>query len=51
LNLVDEIEAVTVEDLQRVVRAWFTKSNRTVSVLVPKGTDETKQAAQSEVGS
>ena len=36
LGLVDRIEAVTLDDIQRVVRTYFTKSNRTVSVLIPE---------------
>ncbi len=50
LGLVDKIEAVTVEDLQRVVGTWFTKRNRTVSVLIPEGTDDS-DAEDAEVGS
>ena len=32
---VDEIDAITAEDIQRVARAYFTKKNRTVAVIIP----------------
>ncbi len=34
----DKVAAVTAVDVQRVARQYFTKSNRTVAVLVKKGT-------------
>ncbi len=40
----DKVAAVTAEDIQRVARQYFTKSNRTVAVLVKKGTDKTVAA-------
>ena len=51
LGLVDLVEAVSVEDLQRVVRTWFTKNNRTVSVLVPEGAEGSGNVDGAEVGS
>jgi predicted Zn-dependent peptidase len=36
----DKVAAVTAADVQRVARQYFTKSNRTVAVLVKKGTDK-----------
>jgi predicted Zn-dependent peptidase len=32
---VDEIEAITAEDIQRVAKTYFKKKNRTVAVIVP----------------
>ncbi|OQW35199.1 MAG: peptidase M16 [Nitrospira sp. SG-bin1] len=40
----DKVAAVTVEDIQRVATQYFTKSNRTVAVLVKKGADKTVAA-------
>jgi predicted Zn-dependent peptidase len=40
----DKAAAVTAEDIQRVARQYFTKSNRTVAVLVKKGSDKTVAA-------
>lgn len=40
----DKVAAVTAEAIQRVARQYFTKSNRTVAVLVKKGTDSTVAA-------
>lgn len=40
----DKVAAVTAEDIQRVARQYFTKSNRTVAVLVKKSTDKTVAA-------
>lgn len=37
----DKVAAVTAADVQRVATQYFTKSNRTVAVLVKKGTDKT----------
>ena len=50
LGVVDKIEAVSIEDVQRVVRAWFTKTNRTVSILIPEGVEGSSDA-DAEVGS
>jgi predicted Zn-dependent peptidase len=36
----DKVAAVTATDVQRVAKQYFTKSNRTVAVLVKKGTDK-----------
>ena len=36
LTSVDRYEEVTAEDVQRVARTYFTKRNRTVSVLIPE---------------
>lgn len=41
----DKIAAVTPADVQRVAARYFTKSNRTVGVLVKKGNDKTMAAA------
>jgi predicted Zn-dependent peptidase len=56
LTSVDRYEEVTAEDIQRVVRTYFTKRNRTVSVLVPEaepqeGASLTPKANSAEVGS
>jgi predicted Zn-dependent peptidase len=40
----DKVAAVTAADVQRVATQYFTKSNRTVAVLVKKGTDKTVAA-------
>jgi predicted Zn-dependent peptidase len=40
----DKAAAVTAADVQRVARQYFIKSNRTVAVLVKKGTDHTVAA-------
>ena len=40
----DKVAAVTAADVQRVAKQYFTKSNRTVAVLVKKGTDKTVAA-------
>jgi predicted Zn-dependent peptidase len=40
----DKAAAVTAEDIQRVARQYFTKSNRTVAVLVKKAQDKTVAA-------
>ncbi|BFU92232.1 MAG: putative Peptidase M16 [Nitrospira sp.] len=37
----DKVAAVTAADVQRVAKQYFTKSNRTVAVLVKKGTNNT----------
>ena len=37
----DKVAAVTAADVQRVATQYFTKSNRTVAVLVKKGPDKT----------
>ena len=37
----DKIAAVTAADIQRVAARYFTKSNRTVGILVKKGNDKT----------
>ncbi|HID57527.1 TPA: insulinase family protein [Candidatus Poribacteria bacterium] len=36
-RVVDQINAVTAEDIQRVANAYFQKKNRTVGMLVTKG--------------
>jgi predicted Zn-dependent peptidase len=41
----DKIAAVTAADVQRVAAQYFTKSNRTVGVLVKKGNGKTMAAA------
>ena len=40
----DKVAAVTAADVQRVATQYFTKSNRTVAVLVKKGPDKTVAA-------
>ena len=40
----DQVAKVTAADVQRVATQYFTKSNRTVAVLVKKGTDKTVAA-------
>lgn len=40
----DKVAAVTAADVQRVAKQYFTKSNRTVAVLVKKGADSTVAA-------
>ncbi len=40
----DKVAAVTAADVQRVAKQYFTKSNRTVAVLVKKGADNTVAA-------
>lgn len=40
----DKAAAVTAEDVRRVAKQYFTKSNRTVAVLVKKGVDTTLAA-------
>jgi predicted Zn-dependent peptidase len=40
----DKIAAVTAADVQRVATQYFTKSNRTVGILVKKGNDKTMAA-------
>jgi zinc protease len=45
LHSVDRYEEVTPEDIQRVVRTWFTKRNRTVSILVPETEDQARTTA------
>lgn len=40
----DNVAKVTAADVQRVATQYFTKSNRTVAVLVKKGTDKTVAA-------
>jgi predicted Zn-dependent peptidase len=42
LHSVDRYEEITPEDIQRVVRTWFTKRNRTVSILVPETEDQAR---------
>ncbi len=42
----DKIAAVTAADVQRVAAQYFTKSNRTVGVLVKKGDEKTAPTAQ-----
>jgi zinc protease len=34
---VEQIRAVTKEDVMRVARQYFTEDNRTVGILVPTG--------------
>ncbi|MFQ5599679.1 MAG: M16 family metallopeptidase [Candidatus Krumholzibacteriia bacterium] len=54
LDVVERYEAVTAEDIRRVVRAYFTKTNRTVSTLVPETEGAEKAgagASGAEVGS
>jgi predicted Zn-dependent peptidase len=41
----DRVAAVTAADVQRVVAQYFTKSNRTVGVLVKKGNGNSMAAA------
>jgi predicted Zn-dependent peptidase len=41
---VERYEEVTPEDIQRVVRTYFTKRNRTVSILVPESEEDQAQA-------
>jgi predicted Zn-dependent peptidase len=45
----DNIAAVTAADIQRVANQYLTKSNRTVGVLVKKGTDKKVATATGEV--
>lgn len=40
----DKVASVTAADVQRVAKQYFTKSNRTVAVLVKKGTPNTVAA-------
>ncbi len=40
----DKVAAVTANDVQRVAKQYFTKSNRTVAVLVKKGANNTVAA-------
>jgi predicted Zn-dependent peptidase len=42
----DKIAAVTAADVQRVAARYFTRSNRTVGVLVKKGNDKAMAALQ-----
>ncbi|NGZ10342.1 MAG: insulinase family protein [Nitrospira sp. LK70] len=42
----DKVAAVTAADVQRVAKQYFTRSNRTVAVLVKKGTGNTVAAMQ-----
>jgi zinc protease len=44
LGSVERYEEVTPEDIQRVVRTYFTKRNRTVSILVPESEEDQAQA-------
>ena len=48
LTLRDKVAAVTAADVQRVAARYFTKSNRTVGVLVKKSQDKTVAAAPGE---
>jgi predicted Zn-dependent peptidase len=41
----DKVAAVTAADVQRVASRYFTKSNRTVGILVKKGQGKTVAAA------
>ena len=45
LTLRDKVAAVTAADVQRVASRYFTKSNRTVGILVKKSQDKTVAAA------
>ena len=47
LDSVEHYEAVTAADVQRVARKYFTKRNRTVSVLIP----ETENSEEASAGS
>jgi len=56
LTSVDRYEEVTGEDVQRVARQYFTKRNRTVSILIPEADPQedarvTPAAKTAEVGS
>lgn len=41
----DELEEVTLDDLQRVAQTYLTKKNRTVGVIVPKDDEEEEEVA------
>jgi len=51
LQIVPRFEAVTAADLQRVAQTYFTKNNRTVSVLVPESEASESGQPGEEAGS
>ena len=48
LSLRKKFAAVTLEDIQKVARQYFKKSNRTVALLVPPSTSQAELAAEPE---